>query len=653
MRKLISLLLIFSQLAYGQTVIDAGFIRGFWNGQPNKVANPIAEKNTLGWTASNVIANSVTTTGNKLYDISSFSLTTATNPATFTSSAINLSDGVTGDCQAWMQFKGDGTKWKFALMNGATELASVPLTNETNWRGATFNYPCASGYTLRVTSTAASPANINVGDFYWGKATNLGLANPTTAWQSYTPIMKGSTNGVTFAGASSAGRWRQVGDSVEVDISATFSGALTGGIGHIQWTLPNAIQIDTSKLASIGPNADVETFNKTYNSGNAVAGSALVAYDASDANPNTVKVLFTKNPIATDYLAVSYPGAWQSGDLVRFKASFPIIGWASQTAVRMNQQTLPTLQKFLSGSGTYTTPQGVSWIRVRMVGGGGGGAGEGSAAGTDGVASTFGTSLLSAGGGAKATSSATGGAGGSASCGSIASCLAVSGGYGGAIYNAIGTFPGGVGGSTCFGGNGSAGPGNGNGTGGAANTGGGGGGAGGTSAAIPGGGGGGGGCIDATISSPSASYSYSVGTGGSGGANGGSSGGSGYIEVTEYYGSMNAPLLVGSVTSSSAGMERVERAAMNGVCSSGTCALSSSTPGISSIVYGGATGVYTVALPAGTFSAAPTCTCSSNIDANVMCSAQSANTTAVTLKTYSTAPGYANTAVNLICTGPR
>ena len=57
----------------------------------------------------------------------------------------------------------------------------------------------------------------------------------------------------------------------------------------------------------------------------------------------------------------------------------------------------PTIQTFTSGSGTYTTPAGVSWIRVIMVGGGGGGGGSGGSAsggnGGTGGNTTFGTTL--------------------------------------------------------------------------------------------------------------------------------------------------------------------------------------------------------------------------------------------------------------------
>lgn len=63
----------------------------------------------------------------------------------------------------------------------------------------------------------------------------------------------------------------------------------------------------------------------------------------------------------------------------------------------------PTIQKFLSGSGTYITPSNVSYIKVTVVGGGGGGAGasnngtNNTNAGSNGLPSNFG-SLIAGGG---------------------------------------------------------------------------------------------------------------------------------------------------------------------------------------------------------------------------------------------------------------
>ena len=212
--------------------------------------------------------------------------------------------------------------------------------------------------------------------------------------------------------------------------------------------------------------------------------------------------------------------------------------------------TAPTIQQFTSGSGTYTTAAGVLYIRVVMVGGGGGGAGSGSVTGTaatNGNASTFGTTLLSSGGGnLGAYGTAVGGTGGTSSLGSGPIGIALTGGSGGScgtVQAGAGIrVSGGMGGSSAFGG---AGSGSGSSTGtdggaGVANTGGGGGGAGAYSTGFGGAGGGSGGYIDAIITSPSSSYSYSVGTGGSAGGAGtsgqaGGAGGSGLIVVYEYY----------------------------------------------------------------------------------------------------------------------
>jgi hypothetical protein len=197
----------------------------------------------------------------------------------------------------------------------------------------------------------------------------------------------------------------------------------------------------------------------------------------------------------------------------------------------------PTVQKFLSGSGTYTTPAGVLWIEVEMVGGGGGGGNGFGTAGNNGSASTFGA--LSAGGAFGGTY--VGGAGGTASGGDVD----IYGGYGGGGSNASvnngGT--GGNGGTSAFGGAGMGSPGGG-GSGAAANSGSGGGGGAlsVTATANVGAGGGAGGYCRKILISPTATYAYAVGVPGTGApvsGNGqpGGGGGSGLIIVIEHYGS--------------------------------------------------------------------------------------------------------------------
>jgi hypothetical protein len=210
----------------------------------------------------------------------------------------------------------------------------------------------------------------------------------------------------------------------------------------------------------------------------------------------------------------------------------------------------PTQTKYTAGSGTYTVPAGVSYLRVRMVGGGGGGGGAGSTGSNGGTGgnTTFGSSFLVAGGGVGGSytiSSATpmsGGAGGSASISAGANGLAVPGSTGAIGITAGGYGPGGFGGSSAFGGAGASRL-NSVGSPGATNSGSGGGGAFVVSGySIAGGGGGGSGAyVDVIIPTPTASYAYTVGAAGSGGAGtsgvayDGGPGAAGIIIIDEYY----------------------------------------------------------------------------------------------------------------------
>lgn len=206
----------------------------------------------------------------------------------------------------------------------------------------------------------------------------------------------------------------------------------------------------------------------------------------------------------------------------------------------------PTVQKFLSGSGTYTTPADCLYIRVRMVGGGGGGVASFQTgtptAGGNGGNTTFGSSLLVANGGSGAPAgSQAGGDGGTASLGTGPIGIALTGGWGNVANNISSTGAGAPGGSSALGGSGKGGGAGGAGFDGKANTGSGGGGGGSGPTAWAGGGGGAGGFVDAIITSPASTYAYAVGAGGTAGAvaggtvYAGGAGAAGLIEVTEYY----------------------------------------------------------------------------------------------------------------------
>lgn len=399
---------------------------------------------------------------------------------------------------------------------------------------------------LHVSSTSASAYTIKADNFYVGEQiTSYGA--PVTDWVSYTP----TTAGLGTISASTI-ESRRVGDKLEI------RGSFTTGT-----TAASTAQIN---LGYNGVSSNVVASSTKLKSTVEVVGKCV-------RNIANTDQYFLTCQASQGYLtfgiknATYSPTTLQNGSTlfgsteanVYIEASIPIEGWSSGVTMSDATRVAPTVQTFTSGSGTYTTPAGVKYIRVRMVGGGGGGGSGGTASGAAGGAggnTTFGSSLLTANGGSGGSGGGTsvggngtaGGAGGAATVSSPAFGNSATGGSGSYGSGGISgnNVSGGSGAASPFGGAGGLGSAWTAGSAAAANTGSGGGGGGSGNGGMGGGGGGAGAYIDAYILNPSASYSYQVGgsgtsggnSGGSGGAGG--AGGSGIIIVEEYYQAMGS-----------------------------------------------------------------------------------------------------------------
>lgn len=201
---------------------------------------------------------------------------------------------------------------------------------------------------------------------------------------------------------------------------------------------------------------------------------------------------------------------------------------------------IPTMKKYLSGSGSYVSGDDVIYIKVKLVGpggGGGGASGSGAGNGSNGGNTTFGV-LTANGGNGGSGSGGSGGAGGSFNLGGVTDAIGWPGGGGGSGIQSSGPNAGGVGGNSSLGG-GAPGPNSSaNAESGATNTGGGGAGASTTSSGQSGGGGGAGGTVVAIL--PAGTYAYALGSAGSGGSSGSGqnasgNGAVGCIEIEEFY----------------------------------------------------------------------------------------------------------------------
>lgn len=197
----------------------------------------------------------------------------------------------------------------------------------------------------------------------------------------------------------------------------------------------------------------------------------------------------------------------------------------------------------------YTTPANVTYLEIDMVGAGGGGGGSGNASGSTGQtggASTFGSNILLANGGAGGAGGGLGGGGAGGTVSIITSAtviavIAVSGGNGTeGVFSPAADICGGNGGVGPWGGGGAALTAAAGGNASTNSGSGGGGGSIGAASGTTGSGGGAGGYLKALILSPATTYYYAIGVGGTGGAAGtsglaGGNGANGPIIIKEYY----------------------------------------------------------------------------------------------------------------------
>jgi len=407
--------------------------------------------------------------------------------------------------------------------------AEADLTGWSTYGGGASNTPLASG------ATGGSPTCT------WTRATIV--SNGVSIKGSASFLFTRDANNRQGEGVAYQFSTRQCDNARELDIAFDYN-IFSGTFFPADGVTAPLVDGSTSQNAGM---SDLEVF--VYD----VTNNALIPVTPNvlTATPNTTTTASFKGKFKTVNSSNSYRLCLHVArtTAVAFAAMFDnfYVG-----RLRPNLTT-PTVQKFTSGSGTYTTPTGALYLRVRMVGGGGGGQGSsGNGASNGGNAgnatdSTFGTSLLVAGGGSGGGNGSTGG---TYSLGTGPVGLGFRGAYGGfgQPQGSISGSPigvalsGGMGGNSVFGGAGSSPNGGNNGTAAFANTGSGGGGAANdlVANALSGAGGGAGAYVDVIIKNPLSSYSYTVGAGTAGGTAGtsgfaGGAGADGIIIVEEFY----------------------------------------------------------------------------------------------------------------------
>jgi hypothetical protein len=184
-----------------------------------------------------------------------------------------------------------------------------------------------SAYTLAIDNVVVGPQTVQYGA-------------PVTDWQSYTPTGTWTTN-TTYTG-----RWRRVGDSMQLTATAALSGA-PNAVG-LKFNMPAGYTIDTAKLANSnisGGSRQILGNVSILDSGLSVRSGVIVYESATSLWP------YSADSTGDFSISNTMPITFGSGDAVSITATVPILGWSSTVQMSNDTDTRVVAASVSSGAG--------------------------------------------------------------------------------------------------------------------------------------------------------------------------------------------------------------------------------------------------------------------------------------------------------------
>lgn len=199
----------------------------------------------------------------------------------------------------------------------------------------------ATSYRLVLHIASASTQNYTLAfdNFQVGPQT-VQYGAPVTDWVDYTPTISVSSGSVpTFS--SKIGKWRRVGDSIEVQATITWSAAAT--FSGLYVSLPTGA-IDTNK--SSGTTREVGI---AYIKDVGTANYFGVVREVTNLYTDRVEVQYPNTSISPVTQAI--PFTFGSGDDISVSFTVPIVGWSSTVQMSDDTDTRVVAADIFNGSG--------------------------------------------------------------------------------------------------------------------------------------------------------------------------------------------------------------------------------------------------------------------------------------------------------------
>jgi hypothetical protein len=206
---------------------------------------------------------------------------------------------------------------------------------------ATFQSSVVAGQKYRVAVIASqavgSACSLEFDNFTCSRVT-APIGPVVTDWVNYTPTVTTSSGSVT--NATHTGRWRRVGDSIEVRVTTQFSAA-SAAFTNILYSLPSGLSFDTSKFAGttetqIGVSRCLDSGILMYAVGNSVY------VDSTRFRPQVSVSAPSSSPVTSTVVTNTYPftfGATGTQDTIETEIMAPIQGWSSATQLSSDSDT--------------------------------------------------------------------------------------------------------------------------------------------------------------------------------------------------------------------------------------------------------------------------------------------------------------------------
>ena len=204
----------------------------------------------------------------------------------------------------------------------------------------TFQTSVTAGQKYRIAVIAlqaiANPITVNFDRFNLSP-NQVVLGTPVTDWKSYTPTVTYASGAAT--NVSHYGRYRRVGDSIEIEVSSVWSSASAAFTRPI-YSLPSGLTVDTSKNTASVQGAitdEVVGFSRAQDTvNNAYPGSAAL-YSTTQFFPHLINASTTYGSFQ-DFTS-TIPFSVGANDSITTIVRLPIVGWSSNVQTSSDTDT--------------------------------------------------------------------------------------------------------------------------------------------------------------------------------------------------------------------------------------------------------------------------------------------------------------------------